>query len=106
MTGVADRGLEMDFPDAVAQVLLRLEPGDVVTYGEGAAEAGHPGASRAVGNLLRRTEGLPWWRVVASSGRLAPGHESRQAELLRSEGVLVKSGRVVVKNRTERGASP
>lgn len=106
MTGVADRGLEMDFPDAVAQVLLRLEPGDVVTYGEVAAEAGHPGASRAVGNLLRRTEGLPWWRVVASSGRLAPGHESRQAELLRSEGVLVKSGRVVVKNRTERGASP
>jgi methylated-DNA-protein-cysteine methyltransferase-like protein len=106
VTGVADRGPTMDFPDAVAQVLLRLEPGDVVTYGEVAAEAGHPGASRAVGNLLRRSEGLPWWRVVASSGHLAPGHESRQAELLRSEGVFVRNDRVVVKNRAERGASP
>lgn len=104
MTG--DRALVMDFSDAVAEVLFRLEPGDVVTYGEVAAEAGHPGASRAVGNLLRRTEGLPWWRVVASNGRLTPGHESRQTALLRSEGVAVKNGRVIVENRVERGASP
>lgn len=85
----------MDFTDAVTQVIERLEPGEVITYGEVAAEAGRPGASRAVGNLLRTSEGLPWWRVVAADGRLVPGIEARQAELLRSEGVSVKDGRVV-----------
>lgn len=85
----------MDFTDAVTQVIERLEVGEVITYGEVAAEAGHPGASRAVGNLLRNSEGLPWWRVVAADGRLVPGIEARQAELLRSEGVSVKDGRVV-----------
>jgi len=37
--------------------------------------------------------------VVAQSGRLAPGHEQRQAELLRAEGVTITNGRVrMVKN--------
>lgn len=76
-------------------VLAALGPGEVVSYGEVAAQAGHPGAARAVGNLLRRASGLPWWRVVAASGRLVPGHEREQARRLRAEGVEVRSGRVV-----------
>jgi methylated-DNA-protein-cysteine methyltransferase-like protein len=83
-----------DFSDEVSALLLHLQPGDVVSYGEVAEEAGFPGAARAVGNLVRTTPGLPWWRVVARSGRLAPGHEARQAELLRGEGVTVVDGRV------------
>ena len=83
-----------EFSDAVVAVIERLEPGEVVTYGEVALEAGDPGAARAVGNLLRETPGLPWWRVVASDGRLVPGTEARQAELLRAEAVLVTAGRV------------
>ena len=83
-----------DFSEEVTIVLLRLEPGEVVSYGEVAEEAGFPGAARAVGNLVRSTPGLPWWRVVARSGRLAPGHEQRQAELLRNEGVAITNGRV------------
>jgi alkylated DNA nucleotide flippase Atl1 len=43
---------------------------------------------------VRSTPGLPWWRVVAKSGRLAPGSEARQAELLRGEGVAIVNGRV------------
>jgi len=76
-------------------VLHQLGPGEVVTYGEIAAQAGFPGAARAVGNLLARIDGLPWWRVVTSTGRLVPGQERRQADLLRGEGVMVRSGRVV-----------
>ena len=83
-----------DFSEEVSAVLLRLQPGEVVSYGEVAEEAGFPGAARAVGNLVRSTPGLPWWRVVARSGRLAPGHEARQAELLRGEGVTIVAGRV------------
>lgn len=83
------------FVDAVIEVLRASRPGEVMTYGEIAEEAGYPGAARAVGNVLRRVDGLPWWRVVNASGRLAPGNEARQAELLRSEEVIVRNGRVV-----------
>ena len=89
-----------DFGEEVAGVLEQLEPGEVVSYGEVAEEAGFPGAARAVGNLVRSTPGLPWWRVVAKSGRLAPGREQRQTELLRSEGVTVNNGRVRLRDNT------
>lgn len=85
---------EADFTAAVIAVIESLRPGEVMAYGEVAEEAGFPGAARAVGNLLATTPGLPWWRIVTRSGRLAPGHEQRQAELLRSEGVIVRDGRV------------
>jgi len=87
-----------DFGEEVTILLERLEPGDVVSYGEVAEEAGFPGAARAVGNLVRSTPGLPWWRVVAKSGRLAPGLEQRQTELLRSEGVSIVNGRVKLRD--------
>ncbi len=75
-------------------VLASLEPGDVITYGEVAEEAGFPGAARAVGNLLGRSEGLPWWRVVGAGGKLVSPSRHRQADLLLAEGVLVVGGRV------------
>jgi len=76
-----------DFEEAVYDVVRALPPGAVATYGEVASEAGFPGAARAVGNLLRRSAGLPWWRVVAAGGRLVPGAEVEQAQRLRAEGV-------------------
>jgi len=82
------------FTEAVIAVLDRLAPGEVMAYGEVAAEAGFPGAGRAVGNLLRTTPGLPWWRVVTANGRLVPGHEADHAARLRSEGVRIARGRV------------
>jgi methylated-DNA-protein-cysteine methyltransferase related protein len=84
----------VDFTSAVTGVIESLRPGEVMSYGEVAEEAGFPGAARAVGNLLSTTPGLPWWRIVTRNGRLAPGHEQRQAELLRAEGVVVRNGRV------------
>jgi len=83
-------GEHTPFEQAVADVLERLEAGDVVTYGEVAAEAGFPGRARAVGRFLA-AEGsaYPWWRVVTASGRLVPGHEADQARRLRAEGVDV-----------------
>jgi methylated-DNA-protein-cysteine methyltransferase-like protein len=91
---MADAG---DFHERVVSVLSQLQPGDVVSYGEVAAEAGYPGAARAVGALLSAGRGgpdLPWWRVVTSTGRLVPGHEARHARLLRREGIAVTKGRV------------
>ena len=83
-----------EFEDAVVAVLHSLRPGEVISYGEVASEAGFPGAARAVGNILAQVDGLPWWRVVTATGRLVPGNERRQAQLLRAEGVSVREGRV------------
>jgi len=39
-----------------------------------------------VGEMLRRTTGLPWWRVVPADGRLYRSHAPVQAPLLAAEG--------------------
>jgi methylated-DNA-protein-cysteine methyltransferase-like protein len=84
-----------DFETRVREVVAALGPGQVMSYGEVASEAETPGAARAVGNLLRRSAGLPWWRVVAANGRLVPGSEDEQRRRLLTEGVpLTESGRV------------
>ncbi len=76
-----------EFERRVRRVVSGLRPGEVATYGEIAEEAGFPGAARAVGNVLSRADGLPWWRVVTSTGRFAPGHEAEQSRRLREEGL-------------------
>lgn len=88
------RGPSEDFTEAVVAVIQATSPGDVMTYGEVAVEAGYPGAARAVGNVLKKVDGLPWWRVVNAVGRLVPGNEVEHASRLRTEGVRVSGGRV------------
>jgi methylated-DNA-protein-cysteine methyltransferase-like protein len=83
-----------DFERTVRGVISSLRRGEVATYGEIAEEAGYPGAARAVGGVLARSEGLPWWRVVTSTGRLVPGHEIEQSNRLRAEGIAVVARRV------------
>jgi methylated-DNA-protein-cysteine methyltransferase related protein len=84
------------FEEAVLAVLQGLHPGEVVTYGEVADQAGFPGTARAVGSLLRRTDAeVPWWRVVGAGGHLRSPSPSRQATLLQAEGVVVVGRRVV-----------
>lgn len=84
------------FADDTLVVLRALEPGQVVTYSEVAAEAGHRGAARAVGNLLRSgVTAVAWWRVVSADGRVYPGAVHEATARLRAEGVEVRDGRVV-----------
>ena len=84
-----------DFGIAVFEVIDSTSAGEVMTYGEVAAEAGKPGAARAVGTLLRNHgDGHPWWRIVASNGRLVPHNQSEHARLLADEGVVITDGRV------------
>lgn len=80
----------------VLAALRTVGPGEVVTYGELAMEAGAPGQSRLVGRILGEGHAdVPWWRVVNASGRLVPGHESEQRRRLEGEGVqLTAAGRV------------
>jgi methylated-DNA-protein-cysteine methyltransferase related protein len=83
------------FGRAVLGVVAATRAGEVVTYGEVAAEAGAPGAARAVGGVLREHGGdVPWWRVVTASGRLVPGAEAEHAARLEAEGVACIDGRL------------
>jgi len=79
----------------IVNVIRSLREGEVVTYGDIAADAGYPKLSRLVGRILATTdEELPWWRVVNSVGRLVPGNEIEQTVLLKAEGVTVLEGKV------------
>ena len=83
------------FEDIVADLVTRIPPGRVASYGRLAEWLGQPQAARAVGGALARNAGnAPAHRVVTASGRLAPGWEREQTELLRSEGVRVHRGHV------------
>ena len=78
-------------------VIGSLEPGEVVTYGEVAAEAGFPGAARAVGSILRTSDSeIPWWRVVGAGGQLRSPHPTHQQRLLEKEGVKLRNGKVLI----------
>ena len=85
--------------------LLRcIPPGSVATYGQIAQLAGAPRHARMVGRLLGRLpsgSGVPWHRVVNAQGKISPrsdetgqDHFSRQARLLRKEGVTFINGRI------------
>ncbi len=79
----------------IIDVLIALQPGEVTTYGDIADVAGYPKHSRLVGRILQTTDiEVPWWRVVNVAGRLVPGHEREQSELLSEEDVLIRNGHV------------
>jgi methylated-DNA-protein-cysteine methyltransferase-like protein len=96
----------------VIEVIAQLAPGEIVSYGDVAEQAGFPGAARAVGAILARgasgTDGaeLPWWRVVTAAGRLVPGHEAEHGRRPGPEGGAGPNGRVArrpVRGRRESG---
>ena len=82
------------FQREVLETLRRVPYGEVVTYGELAALAGHPGAQRAVGTFCAHNEfGLfvPCHRVVAADGIGSYGSlgVEYKRSLLELEGVRV-----------------
>jgi methylated-DNA-protein-cysteine methyltransferase-like protein len=93
-----------DFIARVHDAVRSVPSGRVASYGAVAELAGHPGAARAVGAVLRALDGedVPWWRVISARGELTIPriHHGRrlQRELLEDEGVEVDDdGRVDVR---------
>src|SRR5262249_51930312 len=75
---------------AVYELLQRIPPGTVSTYGDIARALGHPKASRAVGRILGRNQNLvvvPCHRVVKSDGTIGGygGGVEKKRELLEKE---------------------
>jgi len=87
------------FEQRVYRALLQVEFGRLITYGELAAQAGRPGAARAVGQAMGRNPWpifVPCHRVVAAGGRVggfSAGPEWK-ARLLEHEGWTMVDGRL------------
>ena len=80
-----------EFRAAVEKNMARVPAGQVTTYGDLAALAGHPQAARIVGGMAHYGDpALPWHRLVNRFGGLAAGYHGgrkAQAEHLAAEGV-------------------
>lgn len=96
-SGVLAPTLEMvgsAFQRRVWRYLLRLDPGQYLTYGELARHIGQPGAARAVGSAVGANPVsvlVPCHRVLPASGGSGhyAGGEKRKRWLLNSEGVTL-----------------
>ena len=91
----------MGFREDIFASVAVIPEGNVSTYGQIAASAGHPGAARAVGNALhtnKTPETVPCHRVVHTDGRLSEnyafGGAKAQRERLVAEGVRFIGDRV------------
>lgn len=82
-----------EFQQAVIDALQELKPGELVSYGELAAEIDRPGSGQAVANVIRSAPGLPWWRVLPADGRLYCSHAPTQAPMLLAEGHRIDENR-------------
>lgn len=102
--------MNTSFTTTVRAVVASIPKGKVATYGQVAKLAGHPGAARAVGMVMRTnkdTKAVPCHRVVGSTGALTgyaygDGIKSKKL-ILEREGVDFKGDKV---NLAASGWSP
>jgi methylated-DNA-protein-cysteine methyltransferase related protein len=100
--------------EQIYEVIRRIPPGRVATYGQIARLAGMPRDARTVGWALRAVpEGsdVPWQRVINAQGRISfpPGSEGAalQRAMLEDEGIVFdRDGRVNLKVYGWEGLDP
>jgi len=90
----------VSFRAAVLKLVKKIPRGRVATYGQLATLLGRPRSARAVGQALRRADGVPWHRVVNAQGAIS--RRSRMSGMmtqrirLEQEGIVFRRGRVVL----------
>jgi alkylated DNA nucleotide flippase Atl1 len=82
-----------DVDEAVFDVVEQIPPGRVTSYGAIGRLVG-VGPRRVARALSLGGGAVPWWRVLRADGTVAEPVRVRQLELLASEGVPVRNGRV------------
>lgn len=81
------------FTEKVLEVVRAIPRGQMMTYAAVARRAGSPGASRAVGSVLKKNfnHAIPCHRVIRSDGSLGEynrGGPEAKARILRAEGAI------------------
>ena len=84
------------FREKVMAIVKKIPRGKTMTYKQVAGKAGHPGAARAVGAIMRvnKDKSMPCHRVIRSDGTVGgynglQGTKSKRALLIK-EGVRLK----------------
>ena len=97
--------------DRINELILRIPPGTVASYGQIADMAGNPRAARQVVRVLHsrsHSHRLPWHRVINSKGQISlpeGGGREEQSALLAAEGVEVDvRGRISLSRHGWNGA--
>lgn len=85
--------MKSGFADRVRAVVRSIPKGKTLTYGQVASAAGHRGAARAVGMVMKNNYDatVPCHRVVRADGKVGDynrGGKERKEALLREEGAL------------------
>lgn len=79
-----------DYAELVLEVVERIPPGRVMSYGDVAEYLGH-GGPRQVGRVMAiGAAGVPWWRVIRADGSPPPGHLVRALAHYRAEGTPMR----------------
>ena len=83
-----------DFAEDVLDLVDRIPPGKVMSYGAIAEFLGRGGPRQVGAVMSHHGGGVPWHRVVAANGRVVPGHEREALRRLRAEGTPLRGERV------------
>ncbi|WP_067505926.1 MGMT family protein [Actinoplanes sp. TFC3] len=90
-----------EYVEEVLKLVESIPEGRVMSYGaiaDALAERSGRNSARQVGTIMaRHGGGVPWHRVVNSTGRMPPGHEQETRQRLLSEGVPLRGERVDIK---------
>jgi alkylated DNA nucleotide flippase Atl1 len=82
-----------DFAERVLDLVERIPPGKVMSYGDVAEYLGE-GGPRQVGRVMSVWGGsVPWWRVIRTNGTPAPGLENECLARWRQEGTPLRGNR-------------
>lgn len=91
------------FTDDVERLVEAVPAGRVVSYGDVSAVLGR-GTARTVGQVMARSQGLPWWRAVRADGTLPTGLTPEAVAAWAEEGIAHRDG--VVDLRAHRLTDP
>ncbi len=87
-----------EYVEEVLALVERIPEGRVMSYGaiaDALAEVSGRNSARQVGTIMaRHGGGVPWHRVVTSSGRMPPGHEREARQRLLADGVPLRGEHV------------
>ena len=85
------RVVSRDFAERVLELVERIPPGQVLSYGL-IAEILQDGGPRQVGRVMAMDGGgVPWWRVVRADGSLPPSHLKWAHEHYHEEGTPLRA---------------
>jgi methylated-DNA-protein-cysteine methyltransferase-like protein len=80
----------------IVAAIRQIPRGKVSSYGAVARAAGYPGYARQVAQVMKRSVGLPWHRVLGAGGaiKVPADYAIEQRMRLQAEGVAFRGRRV------------